>query len=323
MIIDLNKMKEITCGAVSITEKDGFFEFDRFDARQYENQIKCSADFYNRSLSSSGVRIAVRTDSEYLGFDYKIFPASSDPRGYFDIYINGVMIAHIGGVNETAGKAEVKLGKGEKKLEVYFPWSKRVLISNPAFDDGALVTPVKRPLKLLTYGDSITQGYCAEYPSLTYISRLASMLDADVLNKAIGGDGFSDRIISSPDEIEPDIITVAYGTNDWKVQTVDNTAKSIRRFFSLLRGAYPKAKIFAISPLWRTDHGIDTQFHCDAEEVDALICENVKGIYDIICIRGWDMIPHLPEFFADHVHPNDLSFGIYVENLYKRISKYI
>ena len=244
--------------------------------------------------------------------------------GYFDIYTDGAMIAHVGGENESKGRVKVSLGKGEKKLEIYFPWSKRSSIKDFTLDDSAKIKPLKRRLKLLAYGDSITQGYIAEYPSLTYISRLASMLDADVLNKGIGGDCFSDRIISSPDDFKPDIITVAYGSNDWGMSDPQDAAKAVRRFLSRLRSAYPDAKIFVITPIWRADFEKQTQFSFGTDGMDGFIRENAKGIYDIIFINGWNMVPHLPEFFSDgFLHPNDLGHGIYAQNLYKEISKYI
>ena len=37
MILDLNKIKDITCGAVKIKEVDGYIEFDRMNDTQKEN----------------------------------------------------------------------------------------------------------------------------------------------------------------------------------------------------------------------------------------------------------------------------------------------
>ena len=55
-----------------------------------------------------------------------------------------------------------------------------------------------------------------------------------------------------------------------------------------------------------------------------MIRENIKGIHDIIVVSGWNLVPHLPEFFEDeYLHPNDQGFSLYAENLYKQISKYI
>ena len=324
MILDLKTIKEITCGAVKIAEKDGYIEFDRMSDIQRENQVG-HGEFLRRARSTSGVRLAMVTDSENLSFEYKFIVAAPYPAGFFDIYVNGAMISHQGSENEDAGKVEVCLEKGMKKVEVYFPWARRAMISNLTLDDGAVIEPLKRRMKLLAFGDSITHGTLGIYPSLTYICRLAAMLDADIVSsKGIGGDIFSDRIISSPDDVKPDIITVAYGSNDWGSQEPEKVAKAIRRFFSLLRAAYPESKIFAITPVWRADHQKQTQFPFGTDKMDEFIRENTKGIYDIIYIRGWDMVPHVPEFFSDgFLHPNDLGHGIYAQNLYKEITKYM
>ena len=324
MILDLNEVKEIVCGAVKIEEREGFFEFDRMNDIQRENQIG-HGEFLRRARSTSCVRLAMITDSETLSFDFKFIIAAPYPAGFFDIYVNGAMISHQGSENEETGSVKVDLGKGTKRVEVYFPWARRAMIRNLTVDDGAEIKPLKRPLKLLAYGDSITHGTLSIYPSLTYICRLASLLNADIVcSKGIGGDVFSDRIISSPDDVSPDIITVAYGSNDWGKSDPQDAAKAVRRFLSRLRSAYPDAKIFVITPIWRADFEKQTQFSFGTDGMDGFIRENAKGIYDIIFINGWNMVPHLPEFFSDgFLHPNDLGHGIYAQNLYKEISKYL
>ena len=49
---------------------------------------------------------------------------------------------------------------------------------------------VRRKYSMISYGDSITHGYDAEYPSLALSSALSRMLGADNTNKAIAGDIF-------------------------------------------------------------------------------------------------------------------------------------
>jgi hypothetical protein len=39
-------------------------------------------------------------------------------------------------------------------------------------------------------------------------------------------------------------------------------------------------------------------------------------------INGVNLTPHLEEFFSDkYLHPNDLGFSVYTENLYNEILK--
>ena len=68
---------------------------------------------------------------------------------------------------------------------------------------------------MIMFGDSITHGYDALNPSFSYANRLADLLNADFVNKGIGGERFFPTLAQLKDDIEPDYITVAYGTNDW------------------------------------------------------------------------------------------------------------
>jgi hypothetical protein len=54
------------------------------------------------------------------------------------------------------------------------------------------------------------------------------------------------------------------------------------------------------------------------------IAEAVEGIDNLVLIRGWDLVPHHPEFYADaYLHPNDLGFAAYAEHLSQEIKKHL
>ena len=118
------------------------------------------------------------------------------------------------------------------------------------------------------------------------------------------------------------MVIVAFGTNDWGHDTLENYAQKFGLFFDKLIEKYGEKKIFAISPLWRADKnsrrgGIDFDEHC-------LTVKKAASSRDIIVVEGENMVPHIPEFFSDgYLHPNALGFGIYAENLTKILQKYI
>ena len=62
---------------------------------------------------------------------------------------------------------------------------------------------------MLMLGDSITHGYDAISPSNSYASLVADMLDANAINKGIGGEVFWPQFAAMLDNITPEIITVA------------------------------------------------------------------------------------------------------------------
>lgn len=324
MRLNLSQIQAVTHGTVRIEETDGGFTFHRFQSWQKDAYLAAGeTDFYHRCDNTAGVRMAFRTNSTRLSFDYRFGTYARD-LGFFDIYENGAMIAHVGEkpISGTLLHADVILSEGESELEIYFPWSTAVVLSRLEIDDEATLLPIRRGGFALHFGDSITQGFDADYPSLSYISRLGRMLGMDAVNKAIGGDTFCpDILLTDKEALEPDLITVSYGTNDWSHgATHDSLRDSCRRFCKRLRALYPTAKMFVVSPIWRFDAQKPTVYNAPAWTVHEAIAEAVEGIENLILIRGWDLVPHLTEFYSDaYLHPNDLGFATYAERLAQEI----
>ena len=66
MSLNLSQIKSITLGAVRIEENENGFNFYRFTEEQEELYKNCCDEFYMKSLSTSGVRMHFRTNSENL-----------------------------------------------------------------------------------------------------------------------------------------------------------------------------------------------------------------------------------------------------------------
>ena len=326
MILNLEQMHMITRGAVRVEENDGVFSLLRFTEKQAQAYLDLGCqDFYNKSFATSGVRLAFRTDSKSCSFDYTLKSASSRAFAYFDVYENGLLVKHFGteGGELKGGKAKITFGEGSKDVEIYLPWSRRASLSNVEIDDGAVLEGLSRKYTMINFGDSITHGYDAIYPSLSYASRLARLMDADAVNKGIGADTFCPELLEEPDPFTPDFVTVAYGTNDWHKRTYDELKEKSRAFYSRLSEMYPTARIFGITPICRLDgNKPSTLFGAPAYEVDALIREVCADLPNVTVIRGWTLTPALKEFYSDlRLHPNDLGFGVYAQNLYGEIMK--
>lgn len=325
MYLGIEMLANITCGAVEIVETERGYEFRRFTEEQTKYYaIYRNEDYAKKTLTAAGVRLAFRTDSENLSFKCDIKHVPGGGFGYFDICVNGAIVDHYG-VESGEGviRAETALGDGMKTVEVYLPWSKHVALSDVELDDGAAVIPVKRSLTAVNYGDSITHGYYSKYPSLSYASQLASLLDADSLNKAIGGDRFFPELLELPEDIDPDIVTVAYGTNDWSHHSRATLVRRSRDFYVRLSQKYPRAKIFAISPIWRSLVSKDGKFDGPCTDVYGIISDNCADLVNVTVIDGWNLTEHIAPFYTDGLHPNDLGMGVYARNLYAEIKKYL
>lgn len=329
MNITLSQLRAVTFGAERVTEDADGFRFFRFTGREQEYYRQVSPnDFYRKTFASAGVRLEFRTDSETISVEAAFSRASSRSFAFIDVCSDGITVAHIGSSEECDGLfgKKIALGKGEKNVRICFPWSAETVLRSLSLDDDASLLPAVKKRRMLIFGDSITQGYDAAYPSHSYASLLADYLQADARNKGIGGERFCPRLLEkAEDGFSPDIVTVAYGTNDWSNASArpGETESGASGFFRRLSALYPQAKIFALSPIWRKDE--------DAEKpsgpfsgIEPMFRRVTEDLGNVTVISGYDLVPHDPAYYSDlRLHPSDAGFAFYAERLYAKIKEHL
>ena len=328
MNIGFEAIKNIVKGVAYTEEKDGLLCLHRFTKAQEEMYKPYNTDFYKKTFGTAGVRLEFLTDSSALSLSASVSPASSRKFFSFDVYVNGSLVKTAMGdmPKEIADfEFEAELGKGDKKVAVYFPWSAAAKIRSFSLDEGSVATPVSKPHTMISFGDSITHGYDAKNPSFSYASRLADALSAEAVNKGIGGEVFYPTLATLKDEITPDYITVAYGTNDWYFcKDAETFDKNCKDFYENLSASYPTSKIFAITPIWRGDWQKAENHFAPFEHIRETIRRVASSLPNVTLIEGFDLIPHDKSCFSpDVLHPNDDGFKHYANNLYAEIKKYI
>ena len=261
------------------------------------------------------MRLEFVTDSEWLDLSVEITPSS---RSFFShpIYVNKNFIGELAGkTNNGIFSQKFSLGKGEKTVAIYFPWTVHSRLIGLSLDNGAKVEPVKKDYRMIMFGDSITQGYSADNPALSYASLVADGLCANAINKGIGGEVFFPALSMLPDENCPDIITVAYGTNDWSRGNVAVFEENSNAFFKNLSRLYPSAKIFALAPTWRSNYEKEDRGF-DFSHIAEHYINISKTLPNMQVIDCFDFIPKEPRcFMPDLLHPNDEGFLHYAKNL--------
>lgn len=335
MKLNFEQIRSVCLGAVRISETENGICMYRFTEEQEEIYRKANSDFYKKSFATAGVKLYFETDSRSLFLKVNVTPGSSRRYFSFDIMADGKPVGYLDNYSDVSlpqayTQIQLPLGEfsktfemseGTKKVCIYLPWSVAVEIREISVEDNAFIKPIKPAKKLLVFGDSITQGYDALRPSRRYAARLAEALDAEEINKGIGGERFFPALAESRDDFEPDYITVAYGTNDWSGITEEVFKNKCLAFYTALSKNYPKTKIFAITPIWRKDC-METKAFGDFSKVAQDIKNIVKSFENITYIHGFDFVPQDESYFADlRLHPNDSGFDYYFQSLYAQILK--
>lgn len=325
MKLTKNQLLSIAFGYEQLVEHDGFYNFLRFTEEEFKAyQTYRNQDLNEKTLSPAGVRLSFITNSQSFGITFRCFKSSSRPFGYFDVYENGVLTNHFGidNIDGEVATFNVKLSSNEKHVEIYFPWAVKVDFKDVCIDDGATLTPKNRDKNILCYGDSITHGYNAIYPSLSYSSKLAKKLNADIVNKAIGAEIFFPELSACKPSRNYDFVTVAYGTNDWSKCSKEVFTNNAKTFFENLYSNYKNTPVFVITPIWRADLNSTPIIDIPFFKMHDVIKDFCKDYPNFKVINGVNSTPHLEEFYSDkYLHPNDLGFSIYTENLYNEILK--
>ena len=330
MILSTELLKNYIKGALSIQTKDEWLSLFRFTEQQSRYYFEKSPDtLYLKSRTSAGMKLELVTDADEISFDFRVFSTCGRTFYSFDLYIDGVFCNElyvINLMNKKSGNVSFALPEGAHRVTVYFPNLMRTDVKNVHLEGASFADSVSSKMKLLCLGDSITQGYDAYHSSLSYINRLSQTLDAETLNQAIGAEIFDEKILDEELPFDPDLITIAYGTNDWAVlESKEQFLAGAENFFKKIKNIYPDKKIVYISPIWRGDYQRpfgtqDTAVGGFEESVKALqILAKENGL---IIVDGVPLTPHHSDFFADQfLHPNDLGFGFYAENLLKALKK--
>ncbi len=168
----------------------------------------------------------------------------------------------------------------------------------------------------MALGDSAAQGVGARNLEASYVGRLATRLErlshrtVRVVNLSRYGAGVDDAIerqLPLLAELEPDLVTVAIGSNDMKGFDADVFTTS----FTRLIGALPAHTIIADLPC----------FHMGERERDAVIAS--RTIADLAITHQLDFAPlhrvtekrrgwgSFPEFSWDQFHPSALGYRVW------------
>ena len=333
MNLTLEQLQAIARGTDRVVREADGVHFRRMTPEQEQVHLDKGPDWLKKAQATTGVRLHFRTDSTSLKLQIR---AASHGRTYFsfDVWVNGETIGHLDNFSHldmSGNYADRKypildtyektfdLGMGEKEVCIFFPWNMDVTLQEFSLDDGAKIVPVLREKKILFFGDSITMGFDAKRPSMSYTARLARSLGAEEFNLATGGAVTWPALAAARGACEPDYIVVAYGTNDWSLSEEEVFRRDYRKLHEILQSKYPGVPVFALTPIWRTE---ETEIRKLGEftKSEQIITETLADFPQVKRIWGYEFLPRDIKWFGDlRLHPSDAGFAHYFENLKKEM----
>jgi lysophospholipase L1-like esterase len=119
----------------------------------------------------------------------------------------------------------------------------------------------------------------------------------------------------------PDLITVAYGTNDlfYHNRDIPKIVANADAYFKALSLAFKDTPIFVISPIWRADS--DTSAQSEFVQLGENLLQLAQE-YGFHTVSGMMLVDHDISLFSDQeIHPNVQGFIQYADRLLAEIEK--
>ena len=306
------QLKAIYHGVLWYQEtEDGYLQAFQYTKEQNEYFEKVSEFWFERCTASTAKTLEFTTTATACAFDYKfIWKGSEDS---VELWIDGQAtdIRYVKDMGKE-GNLSFELPEGNKNVVIYLPADATLVLKN--FEINGAYEPVTKKEKVLWMGDSITQGFGPLRSAHTYVSVANRLLNYEVLNQGIGGYVYDKNVLMQMYDYKPDKIIISMGTNQFGTESMEG----IEEYYELLKEIYGNTPVLCILPLWRGDvpDGLPTLIK---------FCNNLRAIvekYDnITIVDGFKLVPHLPEYFIDKLHPNCLGSEVYGRNLVLEIQR--
>ena len=308
------QLKTIYHGALWYQEtKDGYLQAFQYTKEQNEYFEKVSDFWFERCTASTAKTLEFVTTATACSFEYKLIWTGSPDSVELWIDNQATDLRYIKEM-EKEGVLSFELPEGPeaKQVTIYLPADATMVIRN--FEINGTYEIVTKKEKVLWMGDSITQGFGPLRSGHTYVSVANRLLNYEVLNQGIGGYVYDKNVLMQMYDYKPDKIIISMGTNQFGTESMEG----IEEYYRLLKEIYGDTPVLCILPLWRDDvpDGLPTLIK---------FCNNLKkiaGQYDnVTIVDGFTLVPHLPEYFLDKLHPNCLGCEVYGRNLVLDIEK--
>lgn len=221
MRIDLAEHSDLVRGTAEMEETSEGVRCSRFPGDMIEIFQAEESPFAEPALATSGVRIALVTDSTLIRLRFARGRTFSENGASVDILVDRAE-CHSFRSDEDAEDFIVNLdldpveGDEGHEVEIYFPYLSEVLIRDFELSDGSLFRPsYAGDDRILYLGDAVTQGVGATSPFRTFPALVSAELRMDFINWGMEGSTCSARLAGLAMSLEWQTAILAYGIHDY------------------------------------------------------------------------------------------------------------
>lgn len=270
------------------------------------------ADTWAAAGLPAGVRLEFEGEADQVEIGYECLTDDLGHRGAgagtaFALWRDGAPVdqaeAHPG-----SGRARLRLGTSSGRAIVYLPEGMRPVVTSLEAIGGAIRPAAPQP-RWIAYGDSITEGWNASSPALTWVATAARERSLDVLNLGYAGSARGE--IPSAEQIASlgaDVITLGYGTNCWSMvpYSEDMMRANVKAFVHILRSAQPGVPVVVVSPIVRPDaEDRPNRLGATLAALRLALEQEAAGLEGdgVTLVPGRDLVA--PDLLDDGIHPGD------------------
>lgn len=202
-----------------------------------------------------------------------------------------------------------QLPEDENDITIYTPLLNPLLEVAVGLDAGASLTEPARHAgdkPILFYGSSITQGFCASRPGLTYPAIICRELNASLINLGFGGNAKGDlEVAEAIAELDLACFVMDYDHNSPNAEYLRETHEP---FFRAIRDAQPDLPVVFVSSPWLR---ADAEYFGKRAQViiDTYQHARAGGDEKVFFVHGVSIMPeNWTDCSIDRIHPNDHGF---------------
>lgn len=308
MELSFSQIQQLTVGALTVTQDEYGYHFTRFTPTQRAAFGAVLPIWAVRCDATAGIRIDFHTDATRFSADVSA--------GQYEVLIDN-LCAYYERL-ETDDQIDLELDGKDHRITLVLPCHSPGTVRRIHLEGESYIKPHSYSKKVAFYGDSITQGADSEKDSQCYTWLLTRFFDFYSMNFGVGGIRFQPETVEDVG-FDADIVIVAIGTNNYGAnKPMELLRTNCSEYFDRIAKLYPTSKLFCITPIWRAD-GQAQKALGTIDDARRVIEEEARK-YHFTVIDGYTLVPHRPEYYRDErLHPNDLGFALYTQNLIKAL----